>query len=84
VTGQLRTLVEWLGPGGRPLTQAGMIRPVDARELITLLGTGDEGLKFRSAADLPGLDLIVTWSCVARAICDTALTLRVTSWPPPR
>ena len=66
VTGQLRTLVDWLSPAGRALTQAGMIRPADARELITLLGTGDEGLKFRSAADLPGLDLIVTWAKKAR------------------
>lgn len=66
VTGQLRALVEWLGPAGRPLTQAGMIRPADARELITLLGTGDEGLRFRSAAELPGLDLIVTWAKQAR------------------
>ena len=66
VTGQLRALVEWLGPAGRPLTPAGMIRPADARELITLLGTGDEGLRFRSAADLPGLDLIVTWAKKAR------------------
>ena len=66
VTGQLRTLVEWLGPAGRPLTQTGMIRPADARELITLLGTGDEGLRFRSAAELPGLDLLVTWAKKAR------------------
>ena len=66
VTGQLRALVDWLGPAGRPLTQAGMIRPADARELITLLGTGDEGLRFRSAAELPGLDLIVTWAKKAR------------------
>ena len=66
VTGQLRAFVAWLGPAGRALTQAGMIRPADARELITLLGTGDEGLKFRSAADLPGLDLIVTWAKKAR------------------
>ena len=56
----------WLGPAGRPLAQAGMIRPADARELITLLGTGDEGLRFRSAAELPGLDLIVTWAKKAR------------------
>ena len=66
VTGQLRALVEWLGPAGRPLTPAGMIRPADARVLITLLGTGDEGLRFRSAAELPGLDLIVTWAKKAR------------------
>ena len=66
VTGQLRALVDWLGPAGRPLTQAGLIRPADARELITLLGTADEGLRFRSAAELPGLDLIVTWAKKAR------------------
>ncbi len=66
VTGQLRALVEWLGPAGRPLTPAGMIRPADARVLITLLGTSDEGLRFRSAAELPGLDLIVTWAKKAR------------------
>jgi hypothetical protein len=68
VTGQLAALVGWLGPAGRPLTQAGMIRPADARELITLLGTGDEGLRFRSAAELPGLDLIVTWAKKARLV----------------
>ncbi len=66
VTAQLRALVDWLGPAGRPLTQAGLIRPADAGELITLLGTGDEGLRFRSAAELPGLDLIVTWAKKAR------------------
>ena len=68
VTGQLRAFAEWLGPDGRALTQAGMIRPADARELITLLGTGDEGLRFRSAAELPGLDLIVTWAKKARMV----------------
>jgi hypothetical protein len=68
VTGQLRALVDWLGPAGRALTQAGMIRPADARELITLLGTGDEGLRFRSAAELPGLHLIVTWAKKARLV----------------
>jgi hypothetical protein len=31
------------------LTAAGNVRPADARELISLLGTGDEGLAFRSA-----------------------------------
>ncbi len=68
VTGQLRALVEWLGPAGRPLTQAGMIRPADARNLITLLGTGDKGLRFRSSAELPGLDLIVTWARKGRLV----------------
>jgi hypothetical protein len=62
VAGQLRAFAEWLGPKGRGLTSAGNIRPADARELITLLGTGDEGLRFRSAIELPGLDLIVNWA----------------------
>ena len=68
VAGQLRAFAEWLGPGGRALTPAGNIRPADARELIALLGTGDEGLRFRSAAELPGLDLIVNWAKKARLV----------------
>ena len=48
VVGQFRALAEWLGPQGRALTPAKNIRPADARELVALLGTGDEGLKFRS------------------------------------
>jgi hypothetical protein len=68
VVRQLRTLTEWLGPKGRALTPAGNIRPADARELITLLGTGDEGLRFRSAAELPGLGLVVNWAAKARLI----------------
>jgi len=66
VAGQLRAFAEWLGPKGRALTPAGNIRPADARELIALLGTAEEGLRFRSAAELPGLDLIVTWARKAR------------------
>jgi hypothetical protein len=68
VAGQLRAFAEWLGPGGRALTPAGNIRPADARELIALLGTGDEALRFRSAAELPGLDLIVSWAKKARLV----------------
>jgi len=68
VAGQLRAFAEWLGPTGRALTPAGNIRPAEARELVTLLGTGDEGLRFRSAAELPGLDLIVTWAKKARLV----------------
>jgi hypothetical protein len=49
VLGQLRAFADWLGPKGRTLTAAGNIRPADAGELISLLGTGDEGLAFRSA-----------------------------------
>ena len=74
VAGQLRAFADWLGPKGRTLTSAGNIKPADARELISLLGTGDEGLAFRSASDLPGLDLIETgrrrhvWSAAGHAI----------------
>jgi len=68
VVGQLRVFAEWLGPRGRALTSAGNIKPADARELIALLGTGDEGLRFHSAAELPGLDLIVNWSKKARLV----------------
>jgi hypothetical protein len=66
--GQLRAFADWLGPKGRALTTAGNIRPADARELITLLGTGDEGLRFHSAAELPGLDLIMNWAKKARLV----------------
>ncbi len=66
--GQLRAFADWLGPKGRALTTAGNIRPADAHELITLLGTGDEGLRFYSAAELPGLDLIVNWAKKARLV----------------
>lgn len=68
VAGQLRAFAEWLGPRGRALTSAGNIKPADARELIALLGTGDEGLTFHSAAELPGLDLIVNWAKKARLV----------------
>jgi len=68
VVAQLDAFAEWLGPRGRALTPAGNIRPADARELIALLGIGEEGLRFRSAAELPGLDLIVTWAKKARLV----------------
>src|SRR6266702_2741084 len=68
VAGQLRAFADWLGPKGRALTPTGNIRPADAGELIALLGTGDEGLRFRSAAELPGLDLIVNWAKKARLV----------------
>jgi hypothetical protein len=68
VVAQFRALAQWLGPRGRELTAARNIRPADARELITLLGTGEEGLTFRSAAELPGLSLVVRWALEARII----------------
>jgi len=68
VVAQFRTLAQWLGPQGRELTAAKNIKPADARELIALLGTGDEDLKFRSASELPGLSLVVGWALQARVI----------------
>ena len=68
VVRQLRAFAEWLGRSGRALTPAGNIRPADARELIALLGTGEEGLRFHSAAELPGLDLVVSWAKKARLV----------------
>ena len=68
VVGQLRAFADWLGPKGRTLTSAGNIRPADARELIVLLGTGDEHLRFHSAAELPGLELIANWAKKARLV----------------
>ncbi|MEJ8279762.1 hypothetical protein [Pseudonocardia spirodelae] len=37
-----RALARWCGEHGRPLTAAGNLRLADARELVTLLGTGDD------------------------------------------
>jgi hypothetical protein len=68
VVTQFRALTEWLGPLGRELTAAKNIRPADARDLISLLGTGDDGLKFHSAAELPGLSLVIAWAQQARVI----------------
>ncbi|HET9975701.1 MAG TPA: hypothetical protein VFQ68_46275, partial [Streptosporangiaceae bacterium] len=68
VVAQLRAFADWLGPKGRALTTAGNIRPADARELIALLGTGDERLRFHSAAELPGLELITNWAKKARLV----------------
>lgn len=75
VLGQLRAFTDWLGPKGRTLTAAGNIRPADARELISLLGTGDESPTFRSASELPGLDLIVNWAKKARLVRRQGLRL---------
>lgn len=68
VVAQFRALAQWLGQQGRELTAAKNLRPADARELATLLGTGEAGLKFRSAAELPGLSLVVAWAQQARVI----------------
>ncbi|MFD2468046.1 hypothetical protein [Amycolatopsis silviterrae] len=41
VVAQLRALAEWVGDG-RALTSTGQLKLADARELVPLLGTGDE------------------------------------------
>jgi hypothetical protein len=64
---RLCTFTSWVG-SGRALTQTGRVKLADARELVTLLGTGDDfdpmGGRFRttSSAELPGLSLIVAWA----------------------
>jgi hypothetical protein len=68
VVAQFRALAQWLGPQGRELTAAKNLRPADARDLAALLGTGEAGLKFRSAAELPGLSLVLAWAQQARVI----------------
>ncbi|MEV8609759.1 hypothetical protein AB0383_17815 [Amycolatopsis sp. NPDC051373] len=62
----LRTLVEWAG-NGRALTPTGNLKLADARELVTLLDTGDEldprigdrTYRTQSSADLPVLASLV-------------------------
>jgi hypothetical protein len=68
VVARLQAFTEWVGADGRALTSAGNLRLADARELIGLLGTGEEELKARSAADLPQVDLIVAWAKKARLV----------------
>jgi hypothetical protein len=65
---QLRSLVAWLGPAGRPLTSAGHLRLADARELAIALGTGEERLRERSSAQWPQLSLILAWAKKARLV----------------
>ncbi|WP_462203945.1 hypothetical protein, partial [Frankia sp. CcWB3] len=68
VVGQLRAFVAWVGTDGRPLTAAGNLRPADARELVDLLDTGEQGLRVRSTAELPHLNLIFTWAKKTRLV----------------
>jgi pRiA4b ORF-3-like protein len=75
LTGQVRLFMDWLGPG-RKLTPAGRIGLADARQLVELLGTGDEidreiggqVFKTRSSQDLPYLTRVVEWMKAARLI----------------
>jgi hypothetical protein len=67
--------VEWLGQG-RKLTQTGRVTLGDARELVKLLGTGDEidpkigdrVYRTKSSEELYGLTLVVAWAKAARLV----------------
>lgn len=66
VVERLRALVDWVGTG-RALTTTGTIKLADARELVTLLDTGDtldprigdRVFRTRSSAELPGLSHLI-------------------------
>ncbi|MBV9023762.1 MAG: hypothetical protein JO362_08190, partial [Streptomycetaceae bacterium] len=68
IVAQLRGLAEWAGRDGRAVTAAGRLRMADARELVDVLGTGDEAEGVRSSADLPRLGLLVEWAKKARLV----------------
>jgi hypothetical protein len=75
LAGQVRSFMAWLGTG-RKLTAAGRIGLADARQLVELLGTGDEidreiggrVFKTRSSQDLPYLTRVVEWMKAARLV----------------
>jgi hypothetical protein len=66
---RLRALVEWLGEG-RKLTAAGNLTLADGKELARLLGLADPdrlaGPRVRSAQDIAGLELLVSWAKLLR------------------
>ncbi|MFG1825024.1 hypothetical protein ACGFIJ_21275 [Microbispora bryophytorum] len=64
----LATLADWVGAEGKPLTEAGHLRPADARQLAELLGTGERNPEARSAADLPDVGLLLAWAKHARIV----------------
>lgn len=66
VIAQLRALVDWIGEG-RALTTTGNLKLADARELVTLLDTGDtldpkigdRVFRTKSSAELPALARLI-------------------------
>jgi hypothetical protein len=66
--GRLRMLAEWAGKQGRALTPNGYLRMSDVRELVDLLGTGDQVEGVRSAGELAGLNLVLSWAKRARLV----------------
>ncbi|MFC4061985.1 hypothetical protein ACFOWE_27095 [Planomonospora corallina] len=65
---RLAALADWAGADGRALTAAGNLRLQDARELAELLGTGEQHLKVRTAAEMTELDMLLTWAKKARLV----------------
>ncbi len=61
---RIRSLVDWIGPDGKPVTAAGLLRPATAREAIAdlelddwmLTELGERAPTWRSAGDHLGLD----------------------------
>ncbi|WP_182908174.1 hypothetical protein [Microbispora sp. H13382] len=68
VVRRLTALADWAGAEGRTLTEAGHLRRADARELAGLLGTGEQDAEVRSAAELPGVGLMLAWAKRARLV----------------
>jgi hypothetical protein len=68
---KLRKFDEWVGDG-RTLTGTGTLKLADARELVSLLDTGDEldraGSSVRSSADLPHLAVLFEVAKRARIV----------------
>lgn len=75
VVARLRALTEWVGEG-RALTSTGQLKLADARELVDLLGTGDEidptigdrTYRTQSSGDLPVLAGLVELAKKTRVI----------------
>jgi hypothetical protein len=69
---QVAALTRWVG-AGRRLTQTGRLTMADARELVGLIGTGDEidpvigdrVFHTRSSEDLRGVTTVVAWAKAA-------------------
>jgi hypothetical protein len=69
---QVVELTRWVGTG-RKLTQTGRLTMADARQLVSLLGTGDEidpaigdkVYRTRSSEELRGLTIVVHWAKAA-------------------
>jgi Plasmid pRiA4b ORF-3-like protein len=72
---RLRAFTGWVG-AGRKLTQTGRITLADARELVGLLGTGDEidpkigdrVFRTKSSDELRGLTTAVEWAKASRLV----------------